>query len=199
MIFGSGDLTTLKIKNKLSLDKDNAVLERAGHKPIFSFDKDSKIIVVSQAPGVKDKESEKAWNSKSGEQLRIWLGVSDEVFYNKKSFSFIPMDFYFPGKGKVGDLPPRKDFAPKWHSQILEQMKNIKLIILIGKHSQDYYIKDNKKNLTETVRGYEEYVAKGFFPIPHPSPLNNIWKKKNPWFQKDIVPVLQKLVKKSLK
>jgi Uracil-DNA glycosylase len=101
------------------------------------------------------------------------------------------MDFYYPGKGKSGDLPPRKNFAPKWHEKILELMPNIELIILVGKYAQDYYLHKNKKsNLTETVFHYEEYGPL-YFPIVHPSPLNFRWQNKNPWFLENVVPKLK--------
>ena len=109
------------------------------------------------------------------------------------------MDFYYPGKGKSGDLPPRKDFGDKWHNKILELLPNVELFILIGKYAQEFYLKGRtKKNLTETVHSYKEYLPK-FFPIVHPSPLNIAWLKKNPWFEKEVVPTLKEIVTKIMK
>ncbi len=104
------------------------------------------------------------------------------------------MGFCFPGKGKSGDLPPRKECAPQWHNKIMEQMKNLELIILVGKYAQEYYLKDNPyKNLTETVISYQEFLPK-YFPLVHPSPLNFRWHGKNKWFLESITPELKKMV-----
>ena len=109
------------------------------------------------------------------------------------------MDFYYPGKGKSGDLPPRKDFGEKWHNKILELLPDVELFILIGKYAQEFYLKGRtKENLTETVHSYKEYLPK-FFPIVHPSPLNIRWLKKNHWFEKEVVPELKKMVTKIMK
>lgn len=106
----------------------------------------------------------------------------------------MPMDFYYPGKGKTGDLPPRKFIANEYHQEILTLMPKVELTILIGQYAIKYYLKNQmKENLTETVRNYQEYLPK-YFPIVHPSPLNFRWQAKNQWFEKDVVPVLQKIV-----
>ena len=105
------------------------------------------------------------------------------------------MDFYFPGKGKNGDMPPRKDFATMWHPKIFEQMQNIQLTLLVGHYAQRFYLGSNmKRNLTETVRHYEEYLPT-YMPLAHPSPLNAHWKAKNKWFEEEVIPVLRAKVK----
>ena len=164
-------------------------------KPVFSFSKKSKILVVGQAPGIKVHESGIPWNDASGDRLREWMQVSKEQFYDTKYFSIVPMAFCYPGKGKSGDLPPRRECADKWMQPILEKVSQIKLTLLIGQYSQGWYLNDAKKNtLTETVKSWEEYQPK-YFVLPHPSPRNNIWLKKNPWFEKNLVPRLNKKVK----
>ncbi len=108
------------------------------------------------------------------------------------------MDFYYPGKGKSGGLPPRKDFARTWHPQIIAEMPNVKLIVLIGAYAQKYYLKEkSKSNLTETVRSYKDYLPE-FLILVHPSPLNARWLKKNPWFEESLIPNAKKLIKKVL-
>jgi len=108
------------------------------------------------------------------------------------------MDFYYPGKAKSGDAPPRKGFAQKWHPRILKEMPNVKTIILIGKYAQEYYLnKRQEKNLTETVRAFRRYLPE-FFPLVHPSPLNYGWMKKNPWFENEVLPVLREIVARNL-
>ncbi len=166
-----------------------------GAKPILSVSPSAKILIIGQAPGTKVHESGIPWNDQSGKELRRWLGVNDEQFYNNKIFGIMPMGFCYPGKGTSGDLPPRPECAPQWHQQVLKEMKQIELTILIGTYAQQYYLANRlKRTLTETVKSFQEYLPK-YLPLVHPSPRNKIWQKKNPWFEKEVVPVLQQIVK----
>lgn len=176
----------------------NKEFTKKGWRPIYTASKSAKIVIIGQAPGIKAQESEIPWNDKSGDNLIEWLGISSETFRDPGKISLLPMDFYYPGKAKTGDKPPRKDFAPMWHRKILGQMLDTRLSILIGKYAQDYYLHQSmKRNLTETVRSYNEYLPY-FFPIVHPSPLNFRWQKNNPWFLNQVIPELKKAVKESL-
>lgn len=188
-----------QLKKDIMLDVDNKVYSDKGIEPLFSAPRTAKILIIGQAPGIKAQESRMFFNDKSGVKLREWMGIDNELFYNSGLIGVVPMDFYYPGKGKSGDLPPRKNFAHKWHPRVLELMPDIKLIILVGKYAQDYYLKDKKeKNLTETVKNYKKYLPK-YFPIVHPSPLNFRWQAKNPWFLEEVVPVLKKMVEEYCK
>jgi len=165
-----------------------------GCRPVFTVNPKSKIIIIGQAPGRRVHESGIPWHDKSGENLRRWLNVTADEFYDEELFAIAPMGFCFPGTGKSGDLPPRKECAPQWHPSLLARMKNVKLTLLVGNYAQKYYLgKKAKKNLTQTVMHFEEYLPQ-ILPLPHPSPRNNIWMKKNPWFQKDVLPYLAKIV-----
>ena len=167
-----------------------------GPRPVVTANQKSKIIIIGQAPGTKVHASGIPWDDQSGKKLRDWLGVTNEDFYNTENFAIVPMGFCYPGKGKTGDLPPRPECAPQWHSLLLEEMPNIELFILIGAYAQKYYLKDKaKKTLTETVGDYQNYLPK-FFPIPHPSPTNRFWRVKNPWFEELVVPELKASVTK---
>lgn len=141
-----------QIKKDVIDHPDNKKFTDILWEPIYSISEHSKIILISQAPGRKAQESNIPWNDFSGETLRKWLGVNREEFYNISDFAVLPMDFYFPGKGKTGDLAPRKDFTAIWHKLILNQLHNTKLIILIGNHAQKYYTKDTL-NLTQRIIG----------------------------------------------
>lgn len=166
-----------------------------GVNPILAADSKSKIAIIGQAPGSIVHKTGIPWDDKSGERLRQWLSVDKSSFYNTNNFALIPMGFCYPGKGKSGDLPPRTECAPKWHNDIFEQLSNLELIILIGSYAQNYYLGSKmKKTLTETVKNYNEYLPK-FLPLPHPSPRNNIWLKRNVWFNDELVPVLQHKIK----
>jgi len=165
-----------------------------GPRPILAAHADSKIIVIGQAPGVIVHKTGVPWDDKSGENLRKWMGISNEDFYNPQKIALIPMGFCYPGKGNSGDLPPRKECAPLWHNLLLNEIKEVKLTLLIGKYAQDYYLKDKSKaTLTETVKNHKEYLPK-YFVLPHPSPRNNIWQAKNQWFNKAVIPDLQSRV-----
>ena len=188
-----------QLKKDIMLDADNKVYSDKGIEPLFSAPRTAKILIIGQAPGIKAQESRMFFNDKSGVKLREWMGIDNELFYNSGLIGVVPMDFYYPGKGKSGDLPPRKNFAHKWHPRVLELMPDIKLIILVGKYAQDYYLKNKKeKNLTGTVKNYKKYLPK-YFPIVHPSPLNFRWQAKNPWFLEEVVPVLKKMVEEYCK
>lgn len=176
-------------------DEQNASYTEQGIKPLFTVPKTTRINIVGQAPGIRAQESGLYWNDPSGDNLRKWLGVDRETFYNSGLFAVVPMDYYFPGKGKSGDLAPRKGFADKWHKRTLALAPNIELHILVGSYAQRYYLKQKSSaKLTDTVKHYKDYLPE-FFPLVHPSPRNNIWLRKNPWFEEEVIPDLQKRVK----
>lgn len=165
-----------------------------GAKPVLLVNSKSKIAVIGQAPGTKVHASGIPWDDQSGKLLRHWLGATNEQFYNPDNFAIVPMGFCYPGKGKSGDLPPRKACAPLWHEKVFSLTNRIELVLLIGMYSQKYYLgKEMKRTLTETVKSYKEYMPK-YFPMPHPSPRNRIWLKKNPWFEEENIPHLRELV-----
>ena len=186
------------IVSQIENDSRNYEYTKRNIPPILQVNSKAKVLIIGQAPGKKVEESLIPFNDKSGDTLISWMGIDRDTFYSDK-IAILPMDFYYPGKGKTGDLPPRKFIANEYHESILNELKNIELTILIGKYSMDYYLKGQmKKNLTETVRCFDEYLPR-YFPIVHPSPLNFRWQAKNPWFIENVVPVLQKTVKNILK
>ena len=184
------------ITKAIIADPQNKAFTEQGINPLFAAPKNARINIVGQAPGLKTQQAGLYWKDKSGDRLREWLGVDEETFYQSGYFAVLPMDFYFPGHGKSGDLPPRKGFADKWHQPILELLPDIELIILIGQYAQKYYLhQKGTVKLTETVQHYQDYLP-DFFPLVHPSPRNQIWMAKNPWFEAEVVPELQALVQK---
>ncbi len=163
-------------------------------RPIIQANTASRIVIIGQAPGQKVQLSGIPWDDASGNELRRWLGVTEQQFYNDKLFALMPMGFCYPGRGSSGDIAPRPECAPQWHNQLLKKMPKIKLAILIGQYAQKYYLQaDLKPTLTETVKSYKDYLPK-YLPLVHPSPRNRIWQKKNPWYEREIVPALQKMV-----
>lgn len=170
-----------------------------GPRPVVTAGTRARIAIIGQAPGAKVHKTGIPWDDASGKQLRSWLGVGGEMFYESGLIALVPMGFCYPGKGKTGDLPPRPECAPLWHQSLLDKMPGLKLLVIIGTYSQAYYLRNRKKrNLTETVRAYKEYLPT-YFPLPHPSPRNRFWLSKNPWFEEEVIPELQKRVNKMLK
>jgi uracil-DNA glycosylase len=187
-----------KIKQEIMADQMNESYTKMGIPPLFKASVDARIAIVGQAPGRKAEATQLFWNDLSGDRLREWMGVSRELFYTTNHIAHLPMDFYYPGKAKSGDAPPRKGFAEKWHRRLLDEMPNIEIIIIIGSYAQKYYLdKRREKSLTETVRNFQNYLPE-YFPLVHPSPLNLGWLKQNPWFENDVLPVLKEIVDKNL-
>jgi len=169
-----------------------------GPRPVVQLSAFSKVVIIGQAPGRRVHESGVPWNDASGKTLRRWLDVDEQTFYDPQSFGIMPMGFCYPGKAGSGDLPPRPECAPMWHSQILANFQTAPLILLIGQYAQAYYLRKNSKgSLTETVRHYREYLPQ-YFPLPHPSPRNQNWVKINPWFTEEVIPCLRDEIQKHL-
>lgn len=188
-----------QIKAAIMADDMNETYTKRGIEPLFKASKSATLVVVGQAPGQKAEESQLFWNDKSGDRLREWMGVDRETFYNAEKIAHLPMDFYYPGKAKTGDKAPRKAFGEKWHPILMDHMPQVESVILIGSHAQAFYLgKDRKKNLTETVRHYEEYLPE-YFPLVHPSPLNFRWHAKNPWFEEEVVAAFRAFIQKHLR
>ncbi|MDG1708395.1 MAG: uracil-DNA glycosylase family protein [Emcibacteraceae bacterium] len=165
-----------------------------GPRPVVQLSKNAKILIAGQAPGRLVHETGIPFNDPSGNRLRDWLGVDKETFYDDQKIALLPMGFCFPGTGKSGDHPLRPECAKKWRPSLLSELNGIELTLIIGQYAINWHLgKERKKNLTETVRACEEYGPNKMV-LPHPSPRNNIWMKKNPWFEKDVLPILKKRV-----
>ena len=169
-----------------------------GPRPILSASAESRILIMGQAPGRRVHQSGVAWDDPSGQRLREWLAVDSNAFYDVHNFAIVPMGFCYPGSGKSGDLPPRPECAQLWHARLLKKLTNVELTLTIGRYAHDYVLgKRAKSTLTETVRGWKDYRPK-VIPLPHPSPRNNRWLKTNPWFEQQVLPYLQRRVKRIL-
>ena len=171
-----------------------------GPRPVFQISPTVKILIAAQAPGIRVHESGKPFTDPSGDRLREWMGIDESVFYDPTQIGILPMGFCYPGTGKSGDLPPRKERAPAWREKLLATMPEIKLTLVIGQYAHKWHLQERqKKNLTETVRSWREYAPQNIIPLPHPSPRNNIWLKKNPWFEAEILLDLKARVSRLLK
>ena len=151
------------------------------------------MLIAGQAPGRKVHESGVPFDDASGKRLREWMGVTDEVFYDPRSVAILPMGFCYPGTGKSGDLPPRKECAPAWRDKLLAYLPGLKMTLVIGQYAMAHHLPEAKPTLTETVQDWRAYWPH-IVPLPHPSPRNNIWLSRNPWFETDLLPSLRKRI-----
>jgi uracil-DNA glycosylase len=167
-----------------------------GPRPIVRIAPSATLLIIGQAPGTKVHESGVPWDDKSGDRLREWLAVDKDTFYDENCIAIMPMGFCYPGVQKSGgDAPPRPECAPLWHDDLRAHLPNIKLTLLIGMYAQAYYLGTRrKKTMTDTVKAWPEYQPDGLLPMPHPSWRSTGWLKKNPWFEKEVLPVLRKAV-----
>ncbi|MGI0115668.1 uracil-DNA glycosylase family protein [Zooshikella sp. RANM57] len=168
-----------------------------GPNPVLRASETAKILIVGQAPGTRVHATGIPWNDPSGDRLRIWLNLAREQFYDESKIAIVPIGLCYPGKGKSGDLPPRPECAPKWHPLLRPLMPNIQLTLLIGQYAQQYYLQDQHKTLTARVSHWQECLP-DYLPLPHPSPRNTLWLRKNPWFEAEVVPFLQAHIRKIL-
>ncbi len=166
-------------------------------RPILQLDPRAKILVAGQAPGRKTHQSGIPFDDPSGDRLRDWMGIDRSVFYDPVRIAILPMGFCYPGTGKSGDLPPRKECADTWRTRALSSLPNIQLTLVIGKYALDYHLPEAAGTLTHIVQDWERYWPK-ILPLPHPSPRNNIWIKRNPWFPSEVLPVLRDRVQACL-
>ena len=185
-----------RIRREIISAPDNAWAAARGYEPLYVADAAAKIVIVGQAPGRKAQESGIPWNDASGVRLLDWLGVDEATFRDPSRFALLPMDFFYPGRGAHGDLPPRRDFAARWHPRLLQAMPQIRLTLLVGSYAQQHYL-GVRDTLTATVRRYREYLPDAL-PLVHPSPLNFRWLAKNPWYEDEVLPQLRRSVRSAL-
>ncbi len=166
-------------------------------RPVLQCHGSARILIVGQAPGRKVHESGIPFQDASGERLRSWLGVTSEIFYDERRVAILPMGFCFPGTGVSGDLPPRPECAPAWRNELLKSLKSVQLTLVIGQFAHDYHLPNAGSTVTEVVQSWRMHLP-SVIPLPHPSPRNNRWLARNPWFEAELLPVLRKRVALSL-
>lgn len=168
-----------------------------GPRPVVQVDPAAKILIAAQAPGKRVHATGLPFNDPSGDRLRAWMGIGREVFYDAQQVALLPMGFCYPGTGKSGDLPPRKECAGAWRQALLEHLPNLHLTLVIGQYAHAWHLGQPRKSLTQNVQNWRYYWPR-LIPLPHPSPRNNIWLWRNPWFEQELVPKLKQRVQEVL-
>ena len=163
-------------------------------RPVFRVGKAARLLIVGQAPGRLVHETGIPWNDPSGNVLRAWLALDRKLFYDTSRIAIVPAGLCYPGTVNGVDLPPCKECAPLWQPRFRAALPDVTLTLLVGTYAQAYYLsKSRKASVGETVRAYREYLPQ-FFPLPHPSWRNLAWLKRNPWFEKRVIPALRRRV-----
>jgi uracil-DNA glycosylase len=163
-------------------------------RPVVVAHAQARVLIVGQAPGRKVHETGIPWNDASGDRLRQWLRMDRDSFYNDPRLAIMPMGFCYPGRGRSGDLPPRPECAPYWHGPLLFAMPEIRLTLLFGRHAQLAYLPERAAlSSGEIVMAGPQVLPDGGvrFPLPHPSPRNIAWFKRNAWFEAETLPALR--------
>lgn len=168
-----------------------------GPRPIVQVGAEAHIVIIGQAPGRRVHESGIPWDDHSGRTLRRWLGLSELEFYDPSIVALLPMGFCYPGSAVSGDKPPRPECAPLWHDAVLEHLRGERLEVIIGIHAQNRYVRNRKRTLTETVANWADYLPSQVV-LPHPSPRNQHWLTRNPWFETYTLPAVQDRVRSML-
>lgn len=165
-----------------------------GARPVLQISADARILIASQAPGIRVHRSGVPFDDPSGDRLRDWMAIDRDTFYDSDKVAIVPMGFCYPGSSNHGDLPPRPECAKTWHSRLIPLLDTVELTLVIGQYAHRYYLgNERSQSLTETVRNWQSF-APSVLPLPHPSPRNNIWLKRNPWFEREVVPMLRQRV-----
>ncbi len=166
-----------------------------GSRPVIRARETARILIVGQAPGLRVHETGIPWNDPSGDRLRDWLGLDRETFYDDRHIAIMPMGLCYPGRNtRGGDLPPRPECAPQWADAVLALLPRITLIVLAGRYAQQWHLGDKiEPTLTETVRRWRRYEPR-YMPLPHPSFRNNLWLRRNPWFEQHTLPVFRRRI-----
>lgn len=168
-----------------------------GPRPVVQLSAKARVLIAGQAPGRKVHESGVPFDDASGNRLREWLGVTREVFYDPKQFALVPMGFCFPGTGRSGDLPPRPECAQAWREQLLGHLRQVELTLVLGQFAQTYHFGKSSSSLTDLVKSWRSHWPH-MVPLPHPSPRNNLWLRRNPWFEAELLPPLRERVSELL-
>ncbi|MFT8613523.1 MAG: uracil-DNA glycosylase family protein [Gluconobacter oxydans] len=163
-----------------------------GARPLIHASATSRILIASQAPGTKAHIAGKSFYDPSGNRLRDWLGISEDIFYDTRQIAIFPMGLCYPGRlPKGGATPPRPEWAALWRRRVLSLMPDIRLTLLVGSYSQNHVL--GRGSVTERVRNFRDYLPE-YFPLPHPSWRTGVWERKEPWVEEELITALRERV-----
>ena len=166
-----------------------------GPRPLLQVSEEARILIVGQAPGSRAHATGIPWNDPSGARLRAWMGIEIASFYDATQIAIIPMGYCYPGRGNGGDLPPRRDCSRLWLDHLLAKLPRVEITLLVGLHAQRHFLGNRRKqSLTEAVKAWQEFAPE-YLPLPHPSPRNTPWLRRNPWFEHELLPVLRQRIR----
>lgn len=163
-----------------------------GPRPVLAAHPKARLLIVGQAPGLRVHQTGLPWDDASGERLRDWLGITRDVFYTASRVALVPMGFCYPGRGRNGDNPPRPECAREWHPRLLPQLAKVRLTLVVGRYAMAHQFQ-TAGSVTDTVAAWRDFLPT-HIPLPHPSPRNNIWLRRHPWFEQELLPELQRRV-----
>lgn len=169
-----------------------------GPRPVLQASATARILIVGQAPGLRVHETGVPWDDPSGERLRAWMGVTKEIFYDASRIAIIPMGYCYPGRGRGGDLPPRRECAQLWLDRLLAKLPHIELTLLVGRYAQRHFLGSRRKqSLAQTIDAWAEYWPE-YVPLPHPSPRNTPWFQRHQGFEQQLSPRLRRRIARIL-
>ena len=166
-----------------------------GPRPVLQAAPTARLLIVGQAPGRRVHETGVPFNDPSGDRLRSWLALDRSTFYDASRIALVPMGFCYPGTSGAGDAPPRPECAPAWRAALLSHLGQLRLTVAAGSYAHAYHL-PRRGSVTEVVRSWRD--GGNVVPIPHPSPRNIGWLRRNPWFEAEVVPYLQDRVRQAL-
>ena len=173
-------------------------------RPVLRASRTARLAVCSQAPGTKVHQSGTPFTDRSGDRLRAWMGVTPEEFYDETRVTIVPMGFCFPGQDEKGaDLPPRRECARLWHDKLFAALPQLELVLAVGSYAQAWHLRERAgQSLQDTMLAWRTHLRHKsrprVLPLPHPSWRNNAWLRDNPWFEAELLPALQREVRRLL-
>lgn len=191
------DLRTEIAACRLCADRFAATATRHAPNPVIWFRPGARLLIASQAPGLRVHRANTPFWDRSGARLRDWLGLDETTFYDRDLVAILPSAFCFPGYSASGsDLPPPPVCWETWHDRALAHIGPVRLRVIVGGYAHRRHL-GVRTGVTETVRNWRAH-APDTFVLPHPSWRNNAWLAKHPWFEAELLPALRARVREAL-
>ena len=165
--------------------------------PVAVISATARVCICGQAPGTRVHASGRPFTDPSGNRLRQWMGIGEDIFYDPARLAIVPMGFCFPGSGRNGDLPPRPECADTWRRRFMDALPQLELTLTLGQFAMAWHLESGRQALTDVVRDWRRHWP-AVVPLPHPSPRNNRWLAANPWFADEVLPALGARVREIL-